>query len=89
MVKYFVKRHCEATEAVGVACNRIQDYYYGKPLLVGGPICSNHEPTSFEGTLYGLDTLEEAEELMATMQPKADAETAAGSWVVSLSIVEA
>jgi hypothetical protein len=88
MVKYFVKKHCEATELLCIATGRVQDYYYGKNTL-GGYICKDHEPTSFEGTLYGLDTRSEAEELLAKMQPKADAETAAGYWVVSLSVVEA
>lgn len=88
MVKYFVKKHCEATELLCVSTGRVQDYYYGKNNF-GGFICKNREPKSFEGTMYGLDTRAEAEELLAKMEPKAKAETAAGSWVTTLSIVEA
>ena len=88
MVKYFVKKHCEATETLCIATDRVQDYYYGKNNL-GGYVCKNHEPRSFEGTLYGLDSRQEAEELLVKMQPKADEETSRGQWVVSLSVVEA
>jgi hypothetical protein len=88
MVKYFVKKHCEATELLCIATGRIQDYYYGKGYL-GGYVCKDREPKSFEGTMYGLSSRQEAEELLAKMQPKANAETAAGLWQVSLSIVEA
>lgn len=87
MVKYFVKKHCEATESLCVATGRIQDYYYGKH--IGGYVCKDREPKSFEGTLYGLSSQSEAEELLANMQPFADQENAAGFWQVSLSIVEA
>ena len=88
MVKYFVKKHCEATELLCVSTGRVQDYYYGRNNF-GGFICKNREPKSFEGTMYGLDTRAEAEELLAKMEPRAHAETAAGSWVTTLSIVEA
>ena len=88
MVKYFVKKHCEATELLCISTGRIQDYYYGKNNN-GGYVCKDREPKSFEGTLYGLDSRAEAEELLAKLQSKAEEETAAGSWVVSLSIVEA
>jgi hypothetical protein len=88
MIKYFVKKHCEATEVLNIAVGGIQDYYYGKTPL-GGYVCKDREPKSFEGTLYGLGSQQEAEKLLAKMQPNAEAETAAGRWVVSLSIVEA
>lgn len=88
MVKYFVKKHCEATEVLNIGIGRIQDYYYGKTPL-GGYVCKNREPKSFEGTLYGLFSQQEAEELVAKMQPAIDVENAAGRWVVTLSIVEA
>jgi hypothetical protein len=88
MIKYFVKKRCVATEMMNMATGNIQEYYYGKHPL-GGYICKDREPKSFEGTLYGLDSKQEAEELLAKMQPKADAETATGSWVTTLSVVEA
>ena len=88
MVKYFVKKHCEATELLCVSQGRIQDYYYGKNTH-GAPVCRDREPKSFEGTLYGLDSEQEAEELLAKMQVPADNENAAGFWQVSLSVVEA
>lgn len=88
MVKYFVKKHCEANEALCVATGRVQDYYYGRNNL-GGYVCRDREPKSFEGALYGLSSQQEAEELLAKMQPWADQENAAGQWKVSLSIVEA
>lgn len=88
MVKYFVKKHCEATELLNIAIGGIQDYYYGKNNF-GGYICKDREPKSFEGTLHGLDSRQEAEELLANMQPLVDLENAAGRWVVTLSVVEA
>ena len=88
MIKYFVKKHCEATELLCISTGRTQDYYYGKN-NDGGYICKDREPKSFEGALYGLDSQQEAKELLAKMQPKAEAETASGRWVTTLSIVEA
>ena len=88
MVKYFVKKRYEATELVTVAVGRIQEYYFGK----NGPnsyICRDREPKSFEGALYGLDSKQEAEELLVSMQPKVEQENAAGYWEASLRVVEA
>jgi hypothetical protein len=87
MAKYFVKKHCEATETLCIATDRIQDYYYGKN-TEGGYVCKNREPAYYESALYGLDSQQEAEELISKMQPFANTETTAGSWSVALSIVE-
>lgn len=88
MVKYFVKKHCEATELLCMSQGRVQDYYYGKNTN-GAPVCKDREPKSFEGTLCGLDSKQEADELLSKMQVLTDKETAAGFWQVSLSVVEA
>ena len=88
MVKYFVKKHCEATESLGIAVGRIQDYYYGKNTL-GGYVCKDREPKSFEGTLYGLDTKAEADEILCRMKSHYKNKLGTDGWVVSLSVVEA
>lgn len=88
MVKYFVKKHCEATELLCIGTGRIQDYYYGKNNN-NTYVCRDREPKSFEGELYGLDSKQEAEELLASMQPFADRENVTGHWQVTLSVVEA
>jgi hypothetical protein len=87
MVKYFVKKHCEATDTLCVATGRIQDYYYGKNCI--GYVCKDREPKSFEGTLYGLDSELEAREILKGMQTHSESENLSGLWSVSLVVVEA
>lgn len=87
MVKYFVKKHCEATEALTIAVDRVQDYYYGKN-VADGYVCRDREPKSFEGTLYGFGSRSEAEKLLASMSPLAGVENAQGQWLVTLSVEE-
>ena len=87
MVKYFVKKHCEATESLCISSGRSQDYYYGKNCL--GYVCKNRDPKSFEGTLYGLDSELEAREILDNMKPLVDMENQSGLWSVSLGVVEA
>ena len=88
MVKYFVKKHCEATEMLGIAVDRVQDYFYGKNIS-DGYVCKNREPKSFEGTLYGFDSEAEAGDILNNMKSYYENKKMSDGWVVTLSVVEA
>lgn len=87
MGKYFIKKHCEATEALCIGVDRIQDYYYGDH-PIGGYISRNFTPRSFEVEQYGFNSTEEAKPLFLKMLKDAEEENSRGKWKVTVEIVE-
>lgn len=85
--KYFIKKHCEATEMLCISTNRIQDYWYGNNPF-SGFVSKGFEPSSSQCKLYGLSTLSEAEDIFKSMLPQAERENDFGQWQVTLEIVE-
>ena len=86
MKKYIVKKHCEATEACCVAQNRAQDYFYGKG---GYTLGRDFLPSPSIVLAQGMDTEEEAIELLTEKQEYVDLENKHGIWNVTLSVLEA
>lgn len=87
MKKYFIKKHCEATDMISISTGSIQDYYYGNNPL-GGHISRDFEPRSFEVEQYGFNSTEEAKPLFLKMLKSAEEENKRGYWKVTVEIVE-
>lgn len=87
MNKFFVKKHCEATEVLCISTNRVQDYWYGNN-PISGFVSRDFEPSSSQCKLYGFSTLSEAETIFKSMLPQVEKENAFGHWKVKLEIVE-
>lgn len=86
MGKYFIKKHCEATETLCII-NRVQDYYYGNNPM-GGYVSNHFTPRSFEVEQYGFNSTEEAKPLFVKMLQAAEEENKRGHWKITLEIVE-
>jgi hypothetical protein len=86
MKKYIVKKHCEATETLCVSQGRVQDYFYGKG---GVTLGRDFLPSPSIVLAQGMDTEEEALELLSVKQKSVDLENMTGNWVVTLSVLEA
>lgn len=87
MSKYFIKKHCEATEVLCIGQDRIQDYYYGNNPM-GGYVSRHFTPRSFEVEKYGFNSIEEAKPLFIKMLSAAEEENKKGQWKITLEIVE-
>lgn len=87
MGKYFIKKHCEATELITIALGRSQDYYYGNK-SAKGYITRDFEPRSFEVERYGFNSVEEAKPLFLEMLKAVEKENGDGQWEITLEIVE-
>ena len=86
MGKYFIKKHCEATETLCII-DRVQDYYYGNNPM-GGYVSRHFTPRSFEVEQYGFNSTEEAKPLFLRMLKAAEEENRCGQWKITLEIVE-
>lgn len=87
MGKYFIKKHCEATEVLCIGPDRVQDYYYGNDPTVGY-VSRTLTPRSFEVEQYGFNSIEEAKPLFIKMLAAAEEENNRGQWKITLEIVE-
>lgn len=87
MKKYFIKKHCEATELLSISTGNIQDYYYGNTPL-GNYVSRDFAPRTFEAEQYGFNSTEEAKPLFVKMLHSAEEENKRGQWKVTVEIVE-
>lgn len=87
MGKYFIKKHCEATEILCIGLDRVQDYYYGNNPM-SGYVSRHFLPRSFEVEQYGFNSTEEAKPLFLKMLQAAEEENKKGQWNITVEIVE-
>lgn len=85
MIKYLVRKHCEATERCTVALGRVQDYFYGS---AGKYLSRDFLPERVLLRAYGFNTHEEAKERLEGILKSIPAEESSGYWKITAEIVE-
>lgn len=85
MVKYLVRKHCEATVTCTISEGRIQDYFYGNQ---GRYLSRDWLPERALLRAYGFNTREEAAERLEGIQKSIPAEESSGYWKITAEIVE-
>lgn len=84
MIKYLVKKHCEATERCTVALGRVQDYYYGDTSRF---LSRDFLPSEEATRIYGYASEDAALERANGMTKAAEMEQSSGYWIITVEVV--
>ena len=84
MKKFLIKKHCEATEKLTIATDRVQDYYGDFQSYLS----RNFLPSDDFIETFGYDSEEDAYDRLNYMEKLAYEENLEGLWNIKVELIE-